>query len=617
MPEILWRLENVFLAGNAPYRLEDISLEIREGVTAVLGCSGAGKSSLLNLLIGYEVPDRGVVENRCVVRGRSLPLYWVPQDYGLWPHLSVQRHLEAVAPGAEPAELNRLLSEFDMADKMDSRPAELSQGERSRLAIARALMADASVLVMDEPLSSVDPARAGRFWRVIRRRLAEKGSSLVYTTHLPEMVLGEAERVVCLKEGKVLAEGPVRELYERPPTREVAECFGETNWLTAEECRLWLGEAATQARSVRPERLEVACAGVVGARHALPLQTIGATVESSRPKGAVTESDLRHEGGNARRTFRHRPPVTPLEPGARVALRLIGLLLAILLTTGCGGDAGPALAVSAVKHWSVPPEGTRIPAPRALAATDGEVYALDTAGRVLVLDANGDLRRYWWMPEVTVGRPEGICLLKDGRIAIADTHYHRIVYFDHKGKLLGMFGEEGNGPGQFIYPVDLVEDDRGSLYICEYGGNDRVQKFDRDGKFITAFGSFGTVDGQFQRPSGLAWRDGKLYVADALNNRISIFEDGGKYLGVLGGSQPPQLQMPYDICLAADGTFYIAEYNAGRVTRLSLDGKVLGRFGSSGSEKGQFATPWGLTVDSRMHVLVADTGNRRIVELIP
>ena len=642
MPEILWRLENVFLAGNSLYRLEAVSLEIREGITAVLGCSGAGKSSLLNLLIGCEAADRGVVENRCAALGHSLPLYWVPQDYGLWPHLSVRWHLEAVAPnrsrgghrckgaaclapaernhtiGSDPDEVARLLSEFDLLEKSGSRPAELSQGERSRLASARALMADAAVLVMDEPLSSVDLARAGRFWRVIRRRLAEKGSSLVYTTHLPEMVLGEADRVVCLKEGKVLAEGPVQELYDRPPTREVAECFGETNWLTAEECRLWLGEPAAQPRSIRPERLEVVAldASCVPSAPGTARSTT-ACVESSRPKGAVTESDLRHERNGAQRTFRHRPPAAALETGARVALRLVGLLLAALLSAGCGGEKGPALAVSAVKHWSVPPEGTRIPAARALAAADGEVYALDTAGRILVFDQAGDLKREWWMPEVAVGRPEGICLLKDGRIAIADTHYHRIVYFDRNGKLLGMFGGEGEGPGQFIYPVDLVEDDRQNLYICEYGGHDRVQKFGPDGKFVTAFGSFGAAEGQFQRPSGLAWRDGKLYVADALNNRISIFEDTGKYLGALGGAQPPQLLLPYDICLASDGAFYLVEYGAGRVTRLSLDGKVLGRFGSSGSEKGRFATPWGLTVDSQMHVLVADTGNRRIVELIP
>ena len=342
-----------------------------------------------------------------------------------------------------------------------------------------------------------------------------------------------------------------------------------------------------------------------------------ARVESSRPKGAVTESDLLHEKSGTRRTFRHRSPNGPLRQAARVALRIVGLLLIALMLAGCNEEDGPALAVSAVKHWNMPPEGTRIPAPRALAADDGEVYALDTAGRLLVFDAEGNLKRERWMPAYDVGRPEGICLMKDGRIAIADTHYHRILFLDRNGKLLSMFGKEGPGPGEFIYPVDLVEDDRQNLYVCEYGGNDRVQKFGPDGAFICAFGSFGTAEGQFQRPSGMAWRGGMLYVADAINNRISIFEDTGKYLGLLGGAQPPRLMLPYDICLASDATFYVVEYGAGRVTRLSLDGKVLGRFGSPGSDKGKFATPWGLAVDSRMRVLVADTGNRRIVELAP
>ena len=98
MGEALWRLSGVRLGGNSPARLQDISLEIREGVTAVLGCSGAGKTSLLNLLVGFEAPDGGGISAALPTQGHSLPLYWAPQNGGLWPHLTVRRHLEAVLP---------------------------------------------------------------------------------------------------------------------------------------------------------------------------------------------------------------------------------------------------------------------------------------------------------------------------------------------------------------------------------------------------------------------------------------------------------------------------------------------------------------------------------------
>jgi DNA-binding beta-propeller fold protein YncE len=73
----------------------------------------------------------------------------------------------------------------------------------------------------------------------------------------------------------------------------------------------------------------------------------------------------------------------------------------------------------------------------------------------------------------------------------------------------------------------------------------------------------------------------------------------------------------YDIKVGPDRTLYVVEYAAGRVTRLDREGRVLGRYGSTGSGPGQFTTPWGIAVDARGHIYVGDTGNRRIVELVP
>ena len=268
----------------------------------------------------------------------------------------------------------------------------------------------------------------------------------------------------------------------------------------------------------------------------------------------------------------------------------------------------------------LPTDGAMQPTPRSLTTgPHDELAVMDTAGRVLIYDADGALLRQWKMLDVQFGKPEGIVWLRDDRIVVCDTHYRRLVWFDQQGRVLKTLGQHGKGHSEFIYPVGICKDAVENLYVCEYGGNDRVQVFTRDGEWLREFGSPGTGTAQFQRPSGLVWHGGKVFVADAINNRVLVFSDAGKFLGLLGasadGKGAPAFNLPYDITLAPDGALYVIEYGAGRLTKLSLDGRVLGHYGSSGTGEAQFATPWGLVADSSMRVLVADTKNRRIVSL--
>lgn len=264
----------------------------------------------------------------------------------------------------------------------------------------------------------------------------------------------------------------------------------------------------------------------------------------------------------------------------------------------------------------LPPEGAVQPTPRSLTTgRNDEVAVLDTAGRVLIYDRAGALLRRWKMLDVQFGKPEGIVWLKDNRIVVCDTHYHRLVWFDQTGQVLKTVGQRGFGRSEFVFPVGISIDPAENLYVCEYGGHDRVQVFTKEGEWLREFGSAGVGPGQFQRPSGLAWHDGKVFVADAVNHRVLIFREAGEYLGLLGGDRPPEFNLPYDIALGADRCLYVIEYGAGRLTKVSPDGNVLGRFASTGTGAAEFATPWGLAVDSRMRVLVADTKNRRIVAL--
>lgn len=607
---LLWTLKDVSLTGRQSPRLDRVTLDISAGVTAIIGASGAGKTSLLNLLVEFERPESGQL--KCQIAADRMPVFWSPPTYGLWPHLTVSEHLSTLAVGSPDgsALVKQLLSAFDLTGVANARPGSLSLGERSRLSVARALASRASVLVMDEPLAHVDPARFGAYWDAIRQHCAAHHTSLVFATHSPEVVIREADRVVCLSDGRLSYSGDVNALYERPPSQELALMLGPCNWLTTEEQSRWLRDQASSVAAsvdcIRPERLAIAA-----------VKDGPAQVEATRFAGSSEEVDLLNVGDGHRRTFVHRPAGPRLRPGDQVLLKVMMLVIA-LLVAGCGDGTTTTLPVKHEAYWSMPPEGTRIPAPRGMTvAPDGEYLVLDNAGRILAFDKDGTLTRKWWMPEYSVGKPEGICVLKDGRIAVADTHYHRVVFFNHDGEVVGMFGKLGTGPGEFIYPVSIIQDDKENIYVCEYGNfNDRAQKFKPDGTFIQQIGGYGTEDGQFQRPSGAAWFEGRVYIVDAFNNRVQVFDEDGKLIAILGTSDKiSELYYPYDISVSDRGELYVVEYGAGRVSKYDRSGKLLGRYGHPGPGSAEFTTPWGLAVDHRGRVYVCDTGNRRIVEL--
>lgn len=311
MGDWLWQLDGAVLGRGASPRLDHVTLTIRPGITAVLGYSGAGKTSLLNLLVGYEKPDRGQVTTHAAVKTAGLPMYWVPQDDGLWPHLAAGQHLAKVTPGGERHRLiAELAAALDLGEVLNAHPERLSRGERSRLSVARALASGAAVLVMDEPLAHVDPTRQDRYWDVMIDLLRRRGISLVFATHQPRVVLAHAQRAVVMRGGRVLGEGAVDELYWRPATPELAESLGDGNWLEPAEAAQWLGAEWARGLCVRPERLDVA-----ESDHGL-LQVL-----TTRSLGAVTETVFTQGGAGQPRRFVHRTPTRPLPVGARVALR--------------------------------------------------------------------------------------------------------------------------------------------------------------------------------------------------------------------------------------------------------------------------------------------------------
>jgi ABC-type Fe3+/spermidine/putrescine transport system ATPase subunit len=285
--EPLWQLSGVrFFGAPTPWPREPLAIAITPGRTALLGPSGAGKTSLIEVLVGLSKPHGGSA------RGPSR-IAWVPQDLGLWHAHTVQEHLTLVA--ASGPESDALLAAFDLTALRDSRADSLSLGEAARLSVARALAQRAPVIVMDEPLAHVDTARAGKYWRAIREHVARNDASLVLATHSAETALAEAEYAICLREGEVAFSGQIAGLYENPASEELANFLGPANWLTPAEAGIWLGATWPAAQCVRPERLLIF--------HA---DDGGATVTSSRFLGSYAETEVRAADG-ATRTFIHRP----------------------------------------------------------------------------------------------------------------------------------------------------------------------------------------------------------------------------------------------------------------------------------------------------------------------
>jgi len=197
------------------------------GVTALFGPSGSGKSTLLRCVAGLEPAARGriVVGDEVWLdseRGIALPAHrrrvgLVFQDSGLFPHLSVLGNLDYArrrAQGAPPA-LGELAAQIGVEPLLARRPESLSGGERQRVAIARALLAAPRLLLLDEPLASLDVAARGEILELLRRLLARTPIPVLYVTHTRSEALQLADRVVLLDAGKVRGAGPVREIALR------------------------------------------------------------------------------------------------------------------------------------------------------------------------------------------------------------------------------------------------------------------------------------------------------------------------------------------------------------------------------------------------------------------
>lgn len=254
--------------------------------------------------------------------------------------------------------------------------------------------------------------------------------------------------------------------------------------------------------------------------------------------------------------------------------------------------------------------------PRAIGVHQGEVYVIDTTGRVQVFGEDGSFRRYWSIPESDNGTPTAITFHENGRVIIPDTHYSRVLEYSPDGELLDQWGQYGTGEDAFIYPTGVAIGADGAYYVSEYGtGAERVHVFDAGHRFLRQWGSHGEGTGQFNRAMAIGITTAQeLVVADTANHRVQCFDTAGTHVRTIGsaGTGPGQLKFPHDLSVGPDDCVYCAEYGAHRISRFSAGGEFLQCYGSAGREPGQFDAPRGVAVSENNRVYVADTDNHRI-----
>ena len=308
-----------------------VDLVIKGGqYCCLLGPSGCGKTSTLRMIAGHEVPTSGQV----LLGGRDItPLSpaergtaMMFQSYALFPHLSVQDNVAFSARMKGDAKADRdarsmeLLKLVHMEPYAQRLPAALSGGQQQRVALARALMTKPRVLLLDEPLSALDPFLRVKMRAELKRWHKELGMSFVHVTHSQEEAMALADLVVVMNQGRIEQAGSAREVFERPRTEFVARFLGAHNIISTAHGKV----------AVRSDRLQLGAAadgGMPVTVRAVEYQ--GNTVQvhlMAEGAAAAADDNLDSVDGNSSGTWVAALPddvfhANPLQAGQRVVMR--------------------------------------------------------------------------------------------------------------------------------------------------------------------------------------------------------------------------------------------------------------------------------------------------------
>ena len=225
----------------------DVALSVPAGVTILFGASGSGKSTVLRAVAGLLRPDGGSItigtrvvfdrSARLDVPARARRIGYVFQHLALFPHLSVEENL-AFGLHDQPADsrqrkVREIAESFRIEHLLGRRPGAISGGERQRAALARSLVTDPSVLLLDEPLSALDHPTQSRIIDDLRRWNAAHEIPILYVTHSHREVFALGDRVIVLDNGRITAAGTPHDVLEMPEQASLAQLAGFENVIQA------------------------------------------------------------------------------------------------------------------------------------------------------------------------------------------------------------------------------------------------------------------------------------------------------------------------------------------------------------------------------------------------
>jgi molybdate transport system ATP-binding protein len=323
----------------------DLQCSAAPGITILFGASGSGKTTLLRCLAGLERPDSGriTVGDRVLfdaaggveVPARGRRVGFVFQQLALFPHLSVSGNigygLEQFAPQIRLERVRSIARSFHIDHTLERKPSAISGGERQRTALARALVMDPDLLLLDEPLSALDHATQSRIMADLRAWNAAHAIPILYVTHAHREVFALGERVIVLHEGRTIAEGVPHEVMDAPAHEPMAAITGFENFFDATVC----------AR--RPDAGTMQCRLEPGG---LPLEVpMSRAVEGSPIRIAIRAGDIllanqEPRGLSARNVLRGR--ITSLQREGPMVTASVdaGALFAVHVTRGASESLG-------------------------------------------------------------------------------------------------------------------------------------------------------------------------------------------------------------------------------------------------------------------------------------
>jgi iron(III) transport system ATP-binding protein len=234
--------------------IDDVTIDVQNGeLFTLLGPSGCGKTTTLRSVAGLERPDSGEIKvaGRVLFNGGGKRVFNMPsnqrglgmvfQSYAIWPHMKVFDNvafpLQVMSRQTRPGKksiaekVTKVLETMELAHLADRQATKLSGGQQQRLALARALVTEPPLLLLDEPLSNLDAKLRESLRFELKRLQRELGITSVYVTHDQIEALALSSRIAVMREGKIVQMGTPRDIYERPANRFVAEFIGTSNFI--------------------------------------------------------------------------------------------------------------------------------------------------------------------------------------------------------------------------------------------------------------------------------------------------------------------------------------------------------------------------------------------------